>query len=203
MRKKSPAKSLETFIKETAGIREFLRDAEVRKLSDYSIAYCYDFAVIWAAREFETFVLDILVAQINRDPDPLYLSIGVNFGVHPTSAQCEYLLVGDRYFDFRGYGGLLDSIRKVSGKQSALEGAVKVAQSRKAFQIMVGLRNYVAHQSDQSKEAALTAMRLWEPERNNLGSAGYWLIVRSGGRARMERFLDDIESLCQDMAGAV
>src|SRR5260221_585205 len=84
---------------------------------------------------------------------------------------------------------------KAAGDGSNLETAVKVAQNRRALEILVGLRNYATHRSDQSKSAALTAMRHWEPDRHNLGSAGYWLSVTVGVRTRMERLLTDIEKL--------
>jgi len=203
MRKKSPNKSLEIFQGELTAIREYLNEVTTNNLSADSRAHSYDFGVIWVYRAFELFVLDILVAQINHDPSKLYDVIGVNFGHNPTAAQCEYMLVGDRYFDFRGHGGLVDAIKKVAGQGSALEAAAKNPTHRKAFEILVGLRNHAAHWSDQSKAAALKAMKHWEPNRHNLGQAGKWLSVFIGGQTRMERLLSSIEGLCIDMADAV
>ena len=65
------------------------------------------------SRPFEEFVLDIVVAQINRNPEHLYSAVGVGFGKNPTAAQCEYLLVGDKYSIFKGFNGLLDVIRNL------------------------------------------------------------------------------------------
>lgn len=186
-----------------AEIRNFLNDAEAAELPAQSLSRCYDHAVIWAYRAFEEFVLDILVSQINLNPNHLYDSVGVNFGKNPTAAQCEYLLVGDRYFDFRGHGGLVEVVKKASGKGSNLEAAVKVASHRQCFEILAGLRNYAAHQSDQSRDAALKGMRHWEPHRQNLGSAGNWLRVARNGQRRMERLLDGIDMLAQGMRAAV
>lgn len=203
MRKKSPAKSLEAFRGEIEGIREFINEINPHNPSNATRSHCYDFSVIWLYRAFEMFVLDILVAQINRAPSNFYDRIGVNFGVNPTAAQCEYLLVGDRYFDFRGHSGLISVIKTASGDGSALEDAAKNTTHRKAFEILVGLRNYAAHWSEQSKTAALKAMQHWEPTRQNLGRAGMWLSVYVGGQTRMERLLNSIDALCEDMANAV
>jgi hypothetical protein len=203
MRKKSPAKSLAAFQKELAEIRRFLKDVADKGVSAVSLSHSYDFGIIWTYRAFEIFVLDILVAQINHDPSKLYDEIGVNFGTNPTAAQSEYLLVGDRYFDFRGHGGLVTSIKKAAGDGSQLENAAKNQAHRKAFEILVGLRNYAAHWSEQSKTAALKAMQHWEPDRQNLGRAGNWLSAVITGRTRMERLLSSIEALCIDMADAV
>jgi hypothetical protein len=203
MRKKSPTRSLKDIKGEIVAIRNFVQEAKDRGMSDDAQASCYDFAVVWAYREFERFILDILVAQINRDPNRFYKAIGVTFDKHPTVDQCKYLLMGDRYFDFRGHGGLVQVIRKAAGIGSLLEIAAKNKEGRVSFEILVGLRNYVAHQSDQSWQAALMAMRHWEPDRQNLGSAGYWLSVTTNGRSRLERLFTDVEKFCEDMTKAV
>lgn len=203
MRKKSPAKSLAGLKSEISSIRGFIAEAKGGALTDNAQDYCHDFAVVWMYREFERFVLDVLVAQINRDPKPFYDCIGVGFDKHPTVDQCRFLLTGDRYFDFRGHGGLISLIKKAAGDGSALEAAAKDREGRIAFEILVGLRNYIAHQSDQSWSAALAAMRHWEPDRQNLGSAGFWLSISNGGVTRLERLVGEIEKLCENMAGAV
>jgi hypothetical protein len=189
MRKKSAEVSLTGLQKQISEIRTFLVDAEASAMPIRSLSRCYDQAVIWCYRAFEEFVLDVLVGQINRSPANLYASVGVSFGKNPTAAQCEYLLVGDRYFDFRGHSGLVDVVKKASGRGSAIENAVKVTKHRQCFEILTGLRNYAAHQSDQSKNAALRAMKHWEPDRKNLGSGGIWLRVARNGQRRMERLL--------------
>lgn len=199
MRKKSAQVSLIGLQNQLAEIRTFLADAEASGMPVRSLWRCYDQAVIWCYRAFEEFVLDILVGQINRNPSNLYTSVGVSFGKNPTAAQCEYLLVGDRYFDFRGHSGLVDVVKKASGSGSALETAVKVANHRQCFEILTGLRNYAAHQSDQSKKAALKGMRYWEPNRTKLGSGGNWLRVQQ----RLERVLTGIDALAQDMRAAL
>jgi hypothetical protein len=203
MRKKSARVSLTGLRKQLTEIRTFLADAEASGMPVRSLSRCYDQAVIWGYRAFEEFVLDVLVAQINRNPDNLYTSVGVSFGKNPTAAQCEYLLVGDRYFDFRGHGGLVDVVKKASGVGSALEITVKVPDHRQCFEILAGLRNYAAHQSDQSKKAALKGMRHWEPNRTNLGSAGNWLRVARNGQRRLERLLTGIDALADDMRAAL
>ncbi|MGC2780587.1 MAG: hypothetical protein WA418_33620 [Bradyrhizobium sp.] len=203
MRKKSPTKSLKHIKDEIVAIRNFVQEAKDKAMSDVAQDSCYEFAIIWAYKEFEQFILNILVAQINRDPSRFYKAIGVIFDKHPTVDQCKYLLTGDRYFDFRGHGGLVQLIRKAAGVGSLLEIAAKDKEGRVAFEILVGLRNYVAHESDQSRQAALTAMRHWEPDRQNLGSAGYWLSVAIRGQTRLERLFANVEELCEEMTKAV
>ena len=203
MRKKSPQVALERFRHVVGEVRDFIAAVAADGANGQIKARCYDHAVIWTYRAFEEFVLDILVAQINKDPSHLYDNVGVRFGANPTVAQCEYLLVGDRYFDFRGHSGLVVFVKKVSPANSALETAVKDAERRKAFEILVGLRNYVSHESDQSKVAALRAMRHWEPNRKNLGSAGQWLRVQKQGQTRLERLFSKLDELAESMKEAL
>jgi hypothetical protein len=157
---------------------------------------------LWTYRAFEQFTLEACIARINRDPAAFYEKVGVEFSRHISAAQCEFLLVGDRYFDFRGHSGLSDVIARVSGKDSPMHLAVKVPDHRRAFEILAALRNYVAHESSQSRRAALSAMREWEPNRTNLGFAGTWLKAAPGGQTRMERLLAGLDALCESVANA-
>lgn len=202
MRKKSPAKSLADYRASIDDIRAFINEGHAKALDNDSLARCYDHAVLTAYRTFEEFVLDICIAHINRDPSPFYRAVGVSFGPHVTANQCEFLLVGDRYFDFRGHSGLVDIVRRASGETSAMVAATKVAASREAFEILAALRNYVAHQSSQSWRSALAAMKKWEPTRRNLGRAGVWLRTAIGGQTRLERLLVDLDQLCESLANA-
>ena len=78
----------------------------------------------------------------------------------------------------------------------------KQPDNRQAFEILATLRNYVAHESTQSRRAALKAMQEWETERKNLGKAGSWLKARVGQRTRFERLLAQIDILCASLANS-
>jgi hypothetical protein len=203
VKKKLPAVSFSELERQFVEIGAFLNDATEAGLSGSHITRCFDHGVIWAYRVFEEFVLDIAVAQINRDPSIFYDNMGVEFGRHPTVAQCAYLLTGDRFFDFRGHRGLVEVARKVAGAKGALTEVVKAEAHRQSFEILAGLRNYAAHQSDQSRGAALKAMQHWQPNRHNLGLAGSWLRVKNAGDTRMTRLLNGIQALGQEMRDAV
>lgn len=203
MKKKSPQVSYDWLDSQFKEIEQFLDDALAANLSAGNLSKCYDYAIVQAYRIFESFVLDIAVARINRDPTIFFENVGVEFGKHLTVAQCAYLLVGDRYFNFSGHSGLVDVAKKVAGPTGALTDAVKIAAHRQHFEILAGLRNHAAHQSDQSRSNALKAMRHWEPGRTNLGIAGSWLKVSVAGRTRMTRLLDGIRALADDMRNAV
>lgn len=202
MKKKSPETSLARYREAVEEIRGFIANVTAQNISGDGAAHWYDHAVISAYREFEKFILDISIARINRDPKAFYSAIGVEFGQHIGADQCAFLLVGDGYFDFKGHSGLVDVLSKAAGKPSPMVDAAKVPESRKAFEILTGLRNFVAHGSDQSVDKALAAMRNWEPARKNLGRAGVWLRTVVGGQTRFERLLNQIDTLCASLANA-
>ena len=202
MKKKSPVVCLTDYRVAIDDVREFLAEAVNRNLSGGSLTRCYDYALLAVYRAFEQFVLEICIARINRDPAAFYDTVGVEFGQHITADQCEFLLVGDGYFDFRGHGGLVDVVRKAAGKDTEMHAVTKVAVHRQAFEILSGLRNYVAHESSQSWRAARKSMQYWEPNRKNLGSAGSWLKALQGGQTRMERLVIAIDGFCDALHAA-
>lgn len=212
MKKKLPAVALADYRSEVDTVRTFLTETASGGHSTATMTRCYDHAALSVYRAFEQFVLEVCIARINRDPTTFYAAVGVEFGRHLTAAQCEFLLVGDRYFDFRGHSGLVEVLKTASGSGSptnapgtgsAMVDAVKDANNRKAFEILAALRNYVAHESSQSRKAALKAMQEWEPNRKNLGKAGSWLKATVIGQTRLERLLAQIDALCQSLANAI
>lgn len=212
MKKKLPAVALADYRSEVDSVRTFLTETASGGHSSATVTRCYDHAALSVYRAFEQFVLEVCIARINRNPTAFYDAVGVDFGRHLTAAQCEFLLVGDRYFDFRGHSGLVEVVKKASGPGSppnapgtgsAMVDAVKAAAHRRAFEILAALRNYVAHESSQSWKAALKAMQEWEPNRKNLGKAGSWLKATVNGQTRLERLLAETDTLCESLANAV
>lgn len=202
MRKKNPTVCLAEYRSEIEELKEFLAEAKTANISDASITRCYDYVLLGAYRAFEQFILQLCITRINRDPAAFYDSVGVGFGQHITADQCEFLLVGDGYFDFRGHGGLVNVVRRAAGKDTPMHALTKNSDHRKTFEILASLRNYVAHQSTQSRRAALKAMQHWEPDRKSLGKAGSWLKALVGGQTRMERLLLAADLFCDQLREA-
>ena len=57
--------------------------------------------------EFEQLMLFAIVCAINNDTKTISDSTGVEFPKHLTDEVCEYLVLGGRYFDFKGRDGLI------------------------------------------------------------------------------------------------
>ena len=112
MKKKSARKASEQFKEQVEIIERFLEQRIFSILSDSHLSWMFDYAIIRLYREFENMILNCLVAGINNDTEQLSETTGVVFPKHITEEVCEYLVVGDGYFDFRGRDGLIATLKK-------------------------------------------------------------------------------------------
>ncbi|HEV2365722.1 MAG TPA: hypothetical protein VGS12_16145 [Caulobacteraceae bacterium] len=203
MRKKEPAVCLRDFRAAIDGIRAYLREITGGGLTIDTVIRSYQYALLFADREFESFILEICISKINRKPKQFYSSVGVEFAKHLTAEQCEFLLIGEGYLNLRGHQDLVKVVSKVAGQNSTMATAVKGSERKQLIEVLLGLRNYIAHDSTPSHRAALRAMKLWDPARQRLGSAGYWLKARHAGQCRIDRIFRELDSLCEAIANAV
>jgi hypothetical protein len=174
VRKKSAAKACEWFSEEVEEIEEYLEATE--DLSDEQINWCYDYAIIRLYRAFENLVLSCLICSMNNDTEQVSAVTGIQFPKHLTDEVCEYIIVGEGYFDFRGRDGLIKTIKRYVPDDHYLLTAIKAVKYRDALERLSALRNYAAHESYPSKQAALKAIG-----QERISSAGSWL-------KRQERF---------------
>ena len=112
MKKKSAKKASDAFKRHVQAIEEFLDPNKLSPLSDAHVTWAYDYGIIRLYREFEDMILNCLVAAINNDTQQLSQTIGVDFPKHLKDEVCEYIIVGDGHFDFRGRDGLRQKLKK-------------------------------------------------------------------------------------------
>jgi hypothetical protein len=144
--------------------------------SDLFITWTYEGALIKLAAAFDRMMLDCLVAAINNDTAATSAVVGISLPVHLTDDVCEYLVVGDGYFDFRGRDGLIKVLKSYLPETHYLVTIVKDQVFRQTLEQTLALRNFGAHESKKSKEAARQAVGV------NLGAAGAWLKRENGAR---------------------
>ena len=136
-------------------------------------------------------MLSCLVSAINNDTSVLSQTTGIEFPKHLTDEVCEYLVVGDGYFDFRGWDGLLKTYNRFVGSSHWTVLVLKSKPShKKNLNILFALRNYAAHESTQSKRrfrAEIGAVNLQRP--------GAW--AKRG--TRMPDLLSGLRTLAQDL----
>ncbi|MXY14672.1 MAG: hypothetical protein F4Y53_03175 [Proteobacteria bacterium] len=170
MRKKSGKKASEIFKKQVRDIEEFLGKQNLSTFSDAHISWAHDYAIIRLYREFEDMILNCLIAAINGNTQHLSKTTGVNFPKHITDEVCEYIIVGDRFFNFRGRDGLIKTLKKYLPDNHYLVTIVKKPAYKDALERLTALRNFAAHDSKPSKKHALQAVG-----GQRLASSGAWL----------------------------
>ncbi len=170
MRKKSVKKSVDWFTHQTDAVLKFVENFEASQPTDEHITWAYEYAIIRMYREFENLILDGIVAGINNDTSVLSAASGIRFPKHLTDEVCEYILIGDGYFDFRGRDGLIKTLNTYLSDQHYIAVAIRKNDYKDALERLSALRNFAAHDSAKSKRAALKAVG-----QNKLGSAGSWL----------------------------
>ena len=124
-------------------------------------------------------MLSGLVTAINNDTSMLSQTTGIQFPKHPTDEVCEYLVVGDGYFDFRGWDELLKVSKQLVGNTLWLVSVFKSEPSyKRTLNLLFTLRNYTVHESTQSKrrfgsEIGAKTVQLpgaWTKRQNRMGS---------------------------------
>ena len=177
MRKKSIKKAAEAFSAAVDDTLSFIDELEQKTVSAKARSWAYEYAIIRLYRDFETLMLESIVAGINNDTSVLSSKTGIKFPKHLTDEVCEYIVTGDGYFDFRGRDGLIKTLKSFLADNHFLVVAVKDTKYKDALERLSALRNYAAHDSPQSKEAAKRAV-----DQDRISSAGSWLKQKRGSQ---------------------
>jgi hypothetical protein len=168
-KKKSIKKSTQDFSGKVDDILKFL-DTVAQEQSDEHVTWLYNYAIIRLYKDFESLMLDAIIGAVNNDTSTLAEATGVKFPQHMTDEVCAYLVIGTGYFDFKGRDGLIKLLRSFVPRDHYLIEIIKNDRYREAINQLSGLRNFAAHESRPSKNAALKAIG-----GNNLSASGAWL----------------------------
>jgi hypothetical protein len=168
-RKKSIKRTASDFIGKANDLEAFV-DADIVNLSDMQKSWCHDYAIIRLYREFEQMMLHVIVGAINNDSSVISSTTGVGFPKHLTDEVCEYLVLGGGYFDFKGRDGLIKMLKRYVPETHYVVLIIKKPKYKDSLEKLSALRNYAAHESAQSKRAALAAIG-----QQRVGTSGSWL----------------------------
>lgn len=174
MRKKSAKKAAENFVSSLEEIEEFVGADNLSGMSDKHVTWAHDYAVIRLYREFENMILNSLIAAINNNTSGISSTTGVDFPKHLTDEVCEYIIVGDGYFDFRSRNGLIKTIKKFVPDNHYLVTIIKKSKYKESLERLSALRNFAAHDSKPSKKRALEAV-----DQQRMRSSGAWLKIQN------------------------
>ncbi len=168
-RKKSVKKVARAFTQDIKNLLAFVATVTEGQAAQH-VSWIYEMAIIRLYRAFEDLVLHALVGAINNDTATLSAKTGFEFPKHLTDEVCEFMIVGNGYFDFRGRDGLIKTIKKYVPDDHYIVEIIKRAKYKDALERLSALRNLSAHSGPVAKRAALAAV-----QRKRIGSAGAWL----------------------------
>jgi hypothetical protein len=192
LRKVSGKKAARDLVNGLNELDDFVGQVEGSALTDRAKTLAYEAALIKAYVQIERVILRCLVASINTDTTTISAKMNVGFPKHLSDEVCEYLIVGDGYFDFKGRDGLLKVLQKYLPRDHWLVTVTRKPEYRADFETLFALRNHAAHESLSSKKAVREAVG-----QERLGSAGAW--AKCQGRftaltATLKTFAADLEA---------
>ncbi len=190
-KKKSVRLCAQDFRRDARKLLKFCKVAE-KRLSDAHVSLVYDGAVINLYAAFERMMIGALTGAINNDTSQLSTTTSVQFPKHLTDEVCEYIIIGNRYFNFRGRDGLISEIKKYVPDSHYLVRAVKESEYTTSLNRLCALRNYAAHYSKASKQNALKSI-----DQTRMGSAGSWLKRQS----RFQELVSSLVNLSKEIEG--
>lgn len=191
MKKKSVKNECDNFREKVKEVRDFI--AATAHLKKSQVSSCHDQAVIMLYRAFENLMLSCLICSINNDAKQIYQVTGIKFPEHLRQDVCEYIIVGEGYFDFKGRDNLIKILKRYVSDEYYLLVAVRDDQWRETLEQLSALRNFAAHNSSISKKKALKAVN-----QQRMGSAGSWLKKRD----RLETMCGALDNLANTIHNA-
>ena len=188
-RKKSIKKTALAFAEALHDIRLFLEETAPALSADRA-SWIYELAIVRVYREFERLVLHAIVGAINNDTSTISSTTGIPFPKHLTHEVCEFIVVGDGYFDFHGRDGLIKEIKRFVPQGHYLLTAIERRSYKQALERLVVLRNFAVHSSAISKRRAKETLGV-----ARIGSAGSWLKAHG----RMQSILSPMTDLSREL----
>ncbi|WP_024326220.1 hypothetical protein [Thioalkalivibrio sp. AKL19] len=188
-RKKSIQNSATSFQSNAGDLLDYVAEAE-KHLSDAHVTWCYEYVVIRLYREFENLMLEALTGAINNDTSTISETTGIEFPAHLTDELCEYLIVANGYFDFKGRDGLIKIVKRYVPSTHYLVAILKKRRYKDPIEYLSALRNYAAHDSYQAKSAAKKATGY-----ERMGPCGAWLKKQG----RFKWLVDELNALAGEV----
>jgi hypothetical protein len=187
--KKSVKKSAIHFRQQATAIAFFITSA-TQTMTDQHQSWVYEYGIIRLYREFESMMLDALVGAINNNTKTISERMGFLFPKHLTDEVCEYLIIGNGYFDFKGRDGLIKTLRDYVPPKHYLVRIVKKEKYKRALEHLCVLRNLASHKSKLAKARAKEAIGL-----TRMPEAGVWL----KNQQRLENMITLLKELATEL----
>ena len=146
------------FISGTEEIKNYITKCKQVFAEDMAyLEYSYEQAAIMLYRIFERFNLRVMISCLNHDHSHAEEHYSIKLGSHINDDVCEFLVTKGGFFDFKGRGGLTRVYSDTIGKNHNISKVIKKHDYEDAIEQLCAIRNYAAHNSAQSKKAAMKA----------------------------------------------
>lgn len=134
---------------------------------DKYLSNSYELASIQTYKAFEFFAMRCLISCLNHDHSKVETKYGVKFGKHINDDVCMFIITKGGYFDFKDRSGLIQIINCLIGNDHKVSQSFKNNEYKNAIEQLCAIRNYAAHNSQQSKTKAKERFGL-----KQIGTAG-------------------------------
>lgn len=179
------------FVRSTQDLKNYIEKCKQVFSEDKKyLSNCYEYAAIDLYKNFEHFILRVLIACLNHDHSHIEELYGIQLGKHINYDVCEFLVTKGGFFDFKGRSGLIQLLGDTIGKDHEVVAKVKNTNYTKALNRLYTIRNYAAHNSKQSKIKARDAFGLTQ-----IGSAGSCLKAQE----RLDEMIDSLVDLANEI----
>lgn len=178
------------FKKNTDDISQFISVCSARQNGTHT-SFIYNYAIIKLYKDFENMVFQTLVGIINNDSSALSAKTGYAFPKHLNKLVCEYIIVKNGYFDFKGRDGLIKVLKDYLQDTHYLLQIVSDRKYKDKLEQLIALRNFAAHSSKKSRDTVLKVTGMQQ-----LGHSGAWLKVGN----RFQAIVDNLRDIADEIS---
>jgi hypothetical protein len=114
--------------------------------------------VLRCATRWEVLLVEDIITSINRDSSAYANALGLRLRKHLSFDECEAIVLGQRYLDFKSVGDAKTFGRKYLVDKYNPFKAISSNHAKKIDEFMV-IRNYLAHYSSSSRRAYRNMMK--------------------------------------------
>ena len=202
MRKASPELSLRSYQEGIDAVLDLLSKVVSCDRLTFSAADKRELAealVFKVTAEWEVLVEELFVDLMNKDNSQYAETIGVSLPKHQTRDQCQAMLIGTGYFDFKNCGDLKGLAKNYLVTNLNPFRALSASTSQKVDELFV-IRNYLGHYSIRA-EKKLANMYRNRYGMQRVSEPGRFLLARTrGNRIRFQDFLDAFVTAPRELA---
>ncbi|MHB1419317.1 MAG: hypothetical protein ACYCX4_06955 [Bacillota bacterium] len=193
-KKKSIHKSVDNFINSTEEIKDFLN--VTNDLSDKFISWIYQYSIIKLYSDFENLILHLMVAALNQDTSTFSDMKSINFPKNLNDDVCEYLIIANGYFDFKGRDDLIRKVKQFIPDNHYILETLRNSRYSDSIKRLCALRNFAAHNSKVSKKRVLNELGI-----KRIYSSGTWLKIKEpiNRLTRLEIILNDFTDFAEQI----